>query len=220
MLTSWENSELDELHDPILKQEMVDEMEEMRSEHEEVLEVARQNPDCLNEEAFTFENYLRSHHHVSTRCFGYAIPELSLVPFADMANHHTTDNLYEVFNFRLQAKLVKDKNSLAFKEKEYATKDRLKIDFIRNIPDAMKEQAGLSVERPEKPINAESARYSRKVERRHAVSKLTAGQLLEHPELQEKDIWELGYVSTSDSDDNDEEDSEEYDSEEEEGESE
>lgn len=88
------------------------------------------------------------------------------------------------------------------------------------MPDAMKEQVGLAIEKPDKPINAESARYSRKVERRHAVSKITTGQLLEHPELQEKDIWELGYVSTSDSDDNDEESSEEYDSEEEGGESE
>jgi len=41
---------------------------------------------------------------------------------------------------------------------------------------------------------------------------------MEHPELKDKDIWELGYCSTSDSDDNDDvdEDDEGEESEEEE----
>ena len=88
----------------------------MVDEFKEVQAVAQMNADCLKVEAFTFENYMRAHYHVSTRCFGYAIPELSLVPFADNANHHTTDNLYEVFNFRINAKLEKDKNSLTMQE--------------------------------------------------------------------------------------------------------
>ena len=88
----WSEADLDQLHDPIMKQEAMDEVEEMEEEFEELLEVARDNPDCLNAEYFTFENYKTAHYQVVTRCFGYAIPELSLVPFADQLNHHTTDN--------------------------------------------------------------------------------------------------------------------------------
>lgn len=60
-------------------------------------------------------------------------------------------------------------------------------------------------------------KYSRKVERRHGVLAITPNQLVEHPELVDKDIWELGYVSTSDEDDQDEDEDEEedYDDEEE-----
>ena len=70
----------------------MDEYEEMKDEFENVLKVAQGNPDCLDLPFFTLENYITAHYQVGTRCFGYAIPELSLVPFADNANHHTTDN--------------------------------------------------------------------------------------------------------------------------------
>jgi hypothetical protein len=62
-------------------------MEEMHLEFAEVVKVAEANADCLRVDFFTFENYMRAHYHVGTRCFGYAIPDLSLVPFADNANH-------------------------------------------------------------------------------------------------------------------------------------
>ena len=115
-------------------------MDEMRDEFEEVLEVAEANADCLNLEAFTFENYVRAHYHVSTRCFGYAIPELSLVPYADMANHHTTDSVYEMFNIRIASKMHKDPDSLNGREKFYQTKERMKLDFLTNLPQDVKQE--------------------------------------------------------------------------------
>ena len=116
----------------------MDEMEEMREEFEEFLGVAQANPDCLNAEVFTFQSYLKAHHHVSTRCFGYAVPELSLVPFADMVNHHTTDNYYEVFNLRVATKMAKDEHLVTAKEKYYLTKERSKVDFVAHLPDRIK----------------------------------------------------------------------------------
>lgn len=113
-------------------------MEEMREEYEEVLEVAHANADCLKVEAFTFENYVKAHYHVSTRCFGYAIPELSLVPYADMANHHTTDNCYEMFNIRLATNLRNNPESVDESDKHYATTERKKIDYLTNLPEETK----------------------------------------------------------------------------------
>ena len=95
---NWSEKELDELHDPIMKQEAIDEKEEVAEQFEEVLEIVQQNADCLNVEFWTLENWMKAHYQVGTRCFGYAVPEISLVPYADNANHHTTDNQYELLN--------------------------------------------------------------------------------------------------------------------------
>ena len=71
---------------------------------------------------------------MGTRCFGYAIPELSLVPFADNANHHTTDNQYELFNSRLATKLAHRPDILNERENYYNTTERKKVDFLKNFP--------------------------------------------------------------------------------------
>ena len=64
-------------------------------------------------------------------------------------------------------------------------------------------------------LSIKAARYARKLEKRHNVLALSSRQFLEDEKLVDKDIWELGYASTSDEDDNDELEtsSEEYDSE-------
>ena len=153
----WSQDELNELHDPILKHEACDELAEMQEEFDEIMAVANANPDCLNLEAFTFDNYLRAHYQVGTRCFGYAIPELSLVPFADNCNHHTTDNAYELFNSRLSTKMKNQGlQSLTETEKFYNTTDRKKIDFHRNFAKA-------PMLGPIKPLHNKALRYSRKI---------------------------------------------------------
>ena len=99
-----------------------------------MLEVAQENAECLNTEYFTFENFMRAQYQVGTRCFGYAIPELSLVPFADNANHQATDNQYEMFNSRLHKRVSLDgEDSLDVLERNYLTPDRKKIDFLRHF---------------------------------------------------------------------------------------
>lgn len=174
LLARWEQSDLDELHDPILKQESIDEMEEMREEFGELRDAALANSDCINIDSFTFEMYMKANYHVGTRCFGYAIPELSLVPFADNANHHTTDNQYEMFNFRISNKMRQDMNSLTEIESKYATSDRRKIDFFKNLPQEKKDQANLPTDYGEqKALPKQAARYVRKVERRHQIMETT-----------------------------------------------
>ena len=62
MPAQWNEQDLNELHDPIMKQEAIDELEEMREEFENVLKVARANSDCLDLASFTFENYRWAHY--------------------------------------------------------------------------------------------------------------------------------------------------------------
>ena len=137
---------------------MEDEMDEMREEFQEVAHVARANADCLNVEYFTFENYLKAHYHVGTRCFGYAIPELSLVPFADNANHQATDIQYELFNSRFSRKIKESgENSLTATEKNYITAGRKKVNFLKNF--SKEDLAGVT----EPVMTEKSLRYARKV---------------------------------------------------------
>lgn len=59
---------------------------------------------------------------MGTRCFGYSIPELSMVPFADNCNHQTIDNQYEMFNSRIHNKaLAEGEDTLTEQEKLYMT---------------------------------------------------------------------------------------------------
>ena len=103
----WDDKDLKELHDEIMVQAVMDQREEIMEEHENMLEIAQNHSDILDPAFFTFENFCNAHLQVVTRCFGYSIPELMLVPFADCANHHAADNIFEIFNSRI-AKAFKE----------------------------------------------------------------------------------------------------------------
>jgi hypothetical protein len=57
-----------------------------------LLAVAEKYTNIINLQKFTFELFVEAHTLVCTRCFGYSIPYLMLVPLADCANHHAVDN--------------------------------------------------------------------------------------------------------------------------------
>ena len=80
---------------------------------------------------------------MQTRCFGYAVPQLSLVPFADNANHHTTDAEYEMFNYQIGTKMLNDMKGLTEVERCYATKTRQQIDFFHHLSEEKRQNAGL-----------------------------------------------------------------------------
>ena len=101
MCQFWKEEELSNLHDEIMKAEAMDETEVLRDEFDLIHEIASRYPDAINIEKFTFDRFLEAHTLVCTRCFGYSLPYLMIVPFADCANHHATDNQYELFNSRL-----------------------------------------------------------------------------------------------------------------------
>ena len=84
-----------------MKAEAMDEIEALKEEFEILFVVASQYPKDICLDKFTFDTFMEAHTLVVTRCFGYSLPYLMIVPFADCANHHATDNQYELFNSRL-----------------------------------------------------------------------------------------------------------------------
>jgi hypothetical protein len=86
-----------------------------------------------------------------------------IVPFADCANHHATDNQYELFNSRL-SKLSKD-TVTAEEESFYFTNDKKRINFFKHFS-----EDGF-VDKVDLPYK--SARYAKKVQMRNSSSEMT-----------------------------------------------
>jgi len=73
-----------------------------------------------------------------TRVFGYTLPELCLIPFADCANHHVMENQYELFNHKLSTKLASLGKEEAMKqatenERCYYTNPKKRINFLKHF---------------------------------------------------------------------------------------
>ena len=70
-------------------------------------------PEMIDITKFTPENYKLGFTITVTRCFGWSLPNTSVVPFADCANHFIIDNQYELYNktLHLRKKQQKEGNS-------------------------------------------------------------------------------------------------------------
>ena len=63
-----------------------------------------------------------------------------------------------------------------------------------------------SIEKDNNELPYKSLRYSKKLKCRHKLEKTSAEEFRKSSEYEDKDIWELPYVSSSCEDDNDSED--------------
>ncbi len=149
-------------------------------------------PESVNEERFTFEIFQEAHTLCVTRCFGFSLPYLMLVPLADCANHHATDNQYELFNSRL-SRLGRE-NAKTEEEHCYFTSDKRRINFFKHFSEEFNDVID---------VPYKSARYAKKVNMRNRVLKTTTLDFMTSEDYYEKDIWDLKYISTSDEEDND-----------------
>jgi len=176
-----------------MKAEAADEIEALQEEFEILLNIAKLYPESCNVEKFTFDIFMQAHTLTVTRCFGYSLPYLMLVPLADCANHHATDNQYELFNSRL-SRDGKDKIKIE-DEKFYFTADKKRINFFKHYSE---EEFNDTIDVPYK-----SARYAKKILMRNNVMNMTLVDFMTLQENYDKDIWDLKYISTSDEEDND-----------------
>lgn len=134
---------------------------------------------------------MEAHTLVVTRCFGYSLPQMMVVPFADCANHHATDNQYEMFNSRLTKQgPAKSKAEELF----YFTQDKRRLNFLKHFDEDFDPKI-------EVPYKAE--RYAKKVGLRNTVAQMTTVDFTTREEFYAQDIWDLKYISTSDDEDND-----------------
>jgi hypothetical protein len=131
MLSFWKEEDLQLLQDEILKAEALDEIDSLKEEYEILLNIVKLYPESVNEEKFTFEIFIEAHTLCVTRCFGFSLPYLMLVPLADCANHHATDNQYELFNSRL-SRLGRE-NAKTEEEHCYFTSDKRRINFFKHF---------------------------------------------------------------------------------------
>lgn len=106
-----------------------------------------------NAHLFSFDLFMEAHTMSVTRCFGYSLPYLMMVPLADCANHHATDNQYELFNARLSRK-GKDM-CLNMDERNYFTIDKKRINFFKHFRE---DEFDDTIDMPYK-----SLRYSKKI---------------------------------------------------------
>ncbi len=80
--------------------------------------VASKYPEIIDPSLFNLENYKRAYILVVTRCFGWSIPETSLIPLADCCNHFNLDNTYEILDTKLHRDKVKVEDKPTFNEFE------------------------------------------------------------------------------------------------------
>ena len=122
---------------------------------------------------------MKAHTQVVTRCFGTPT-EIMVVPFADCANHHVTDNEFHVLNVRLtklavEAEKTKQEPECTKEESKYFSKERNRIKVMKNFTEDMTHE-----ELKELPYK--SLRYSKKLKYRHAFEKMAAEEFRKNPE--------------------------------------
>ena len=104
----WEDAEIEELQDPLLQQQIVASQGEYRREFDRIYDTFRANkyeavlPGILGSDTHAEmtkeemeKQFYIAYNTVITRCFGWGVPRTSLVPFADLINHHNIDSIHQ-----------------------------------------------------------------------------------------------------------------------------
>jgi hypothetical protein len=68
------------------------------------MEIVQEYTHLIDPNKWTKELYTKAYSLVATRGFGWSLPYMMLVPFADNCNHFCVENYFELFNSRLTRK--------------------------------------------------------------------------------------------------------------------
>lgn len=117
----WNEDEIDELQDQILKKDIIHYRKEFDDEWELIYNTLSKNaytdyfPGICDPDKKEELKYVFTHSFVSvvTRCFGWGLPKTSMIPFADCINHHNVDSTYELIHqrYHLDVDLPKEERS-------------------------------------------------------------------------------------------------------------
>ena len=77
------------------------EIEDLEIDFGEAYEIAEKYPNLIDLNKFNLDNYKKAYEFVHTRAFGWSLPMMMLVPFADNCNHFNVENYFDLFNKRL-----------------------------------------------------------------------------------------------------------------------
>lgn len=136
-------------------------------------------PEMIDITKFTPDNYKLGFTITVTRCFGWSLPNTSVVPFADCANHFIIDNQYELFNKRLHEKKKREKEGdsavqITENESKYFTNLKMRINYDKHFLED--DKFNPKYEAPYKTL-----RYIRKLTMRDNISKLRVDHFLAAP---------------------------------------
>ena len=111
---------------------------------------------------------MRAHTQVVTRCFG-SPKETMLIPFADQANHHVTDNEVQFLNLTLTKKFLEAKEKdeeldCTEDEQKYFTNEKKRINFMKNFKEDGELEQSNTADLPFK-----SQRYAKKLRWRQEI---------------------------------------------------
>ena len=91
----WDESELTLLEDESLQRSARGVRRSFEEEAAELIKIARQHPELMQPEAFTYDNIRWIYTHITTRCFGNYFQYVTMVPMAELFNHECTDVYYD-----------------------------------------------------------------------------------------------------------------------------
>lgn len=102
----WEEDEIEELQDQILKKDIIHYKSEFEDEWELIYKTLQNGGytehfpgiDDPEQKSLLKKKFIHAFVSVVTRCFGWGLPKTSMIPFADCINHHNVDSTYELIH--------------------------------------------------------------------------------------------------------------------------
>lgn len=189
LVSFWKPEEIDRLCDYELKKEAQVYREEVEYEWTELSKILPLYGDTFK--GATREIFFLMYNYACTRCFGWTLPSTMMVPLADFLNHQPCDTQYEIY----QRQLHTVKTSVD--SQGYRTPKRFSIDYTGLYKP---EELGTLDEETLKRVKGEVEEKDRIAIPRDQLFRETKQKLTDKAG---NNVWEVGYWSTDDEEDND-----------------
>ncbi|KAL4489194.1 hypothetical protein ABPG72_006258 [Tetrahymena utriculariae] len=206
-LLDWTDKEVENIGDPYMFKIFKEYRQSMESTWKEFLKVIVNYPNIISTDCCNKKLFYWSYQFVTTRCYGWNFPHTLLVPLADAFNHSKDGNCNLIFNkaFELGKKKLHKNYIVKSKEVDYRifkqfNYDQEALKQIQNPPDIKKAYISVNTEvRRDKQFLEDLQRQD--VE--NDIRLINAEKL----KAKYKNLWEIPYFTTSETEDNDTEES-------------
>ncbi|CDW88807.1 set domain protein [Stylonychia lemnae] len=226
----WTEEEIAELQDQVMQKDIL----EYRAEYDNEMELVFSTfikegyqefyPGLGDheQEEHIIACYHKAYLSVVTRCFGWGLPQTSMIPFADCINHHNVDSTYELIHEEYHQDILNDESS-RMGPIEYYTSSKIEGDYTDFFQTQSSQDSNQSSDQNQIEEQISEERKYQSLIRRQGWPKRTQNHmdkmfrrkqtfqlaLSEFKESKTKEIWDVEYITTSDEEDNDTEEEEE-----------
>ncbi|KAM3135265.1 hypothetical protein pb186bvf_012563 [Paramecium bursaria] len=205
-LNEWTQQELEMIEDPHILQEFAVVKQDMLTLWNKAEQIIIANQDLFGQPSINDkEDFYWAAESVMSRCFGWSLKSTSMIPVADFLNHSnqacTHNMVHKIFeqnneDFQKQYKIKKDKLDLSVLglPKVLAQYNDNKGSYIRKNQQYLDEQIILDLQKEQKNID-----NLKDDEKRYLINQINYNQLMRS----QQQIWDLGFCTSTDSEDND-----------------